>query len=71
MFPFMYHVIVEAGLEESVVQVSLSLFTPSATTMTLPVMFVKRGATEKHESVFPHNLINYDYTVCGLFIIHV
>jgi len=66
MFPFMYHVIVEAGLEESVVQVSLSLFTPFATTLTLPVMFVKRGAAERHEGVFQHNLMNYSYTVRGV-----
>ena len=46
MSPFMNQVTVEAGLDESVVQVSLSMFTPSATTLALPVMFVKRGATE-------------------------
>ena len=41
----MNHVIVEVGLEESVEQVRLSLLRPSATTLTLPVMLLKRGAT--------------------------
>ena len=29
-------------------------------------MFVKRGAAERHEGVFQHNLMNYSYTVRGV-----
>jgi len=47
--PLIDHVIVEAGLEESVVQVSLNLLTPFATMLALPVMLVKRGATERND----------------------
>jgi len=44
-WPFLYHVIVESGLEESVLHVNVTLFTPLAQTLVFPVMFVNRGVT--------------------------
>jgi len=52
MFPLMYHAIVEAGLEESVVQVSVNLLAPVAIILAFPVMLVKRGATKEKDVLY-------------------
>ena len=43
--PFLYHLMLERGLEESVWHVNVILFSPLAHTCVFPVMLVNRGIT--------------------------
>jgi len=50
--PFLYHAIVDAGLEESVWHVNVTVLLPFANTDVLPMMFVLCGLTETVKQFF-------------------